>query len=153
MKKTIGGEKMMIDKKTMQALRGHIGKKIKIEQVWFGRPQTDEGVLKKVIDFESILISVRTVNIKIPFIGHSSAIRRIISETGEILYDNLSLPPDYARKSLGGLEDEEIDEVIARSFGDQIALKRRQKREAEKARRRTGEIDPIFLFSDDFLPK
>mgnify|MGYP000132520445 FL=1 len=149
---------MVIDKKTMQALRGHIGKKIKIEQVCFGRSQTDEGVLKKVIDFESIVICVTTgsepVNFEFLFIGHTSAIRRIInSETGEILYDNPSIPSDYARKTVGGLEDEEVDEVIAMSFGSQAALERQKKREAERAKKEIGKIDPIFLFSDDFLPK
>ena len=47
----------MIDKKVMQSLREHISKKIRVEEIWFGRLQISEGVLKKVIDFRSIFIS------------------------------------------------------------------------------------------------
>lgn len=113
----------MIDKKVMETLRENVGKRVRVEHVWYGTPQTDEKVLKEVTDFVNIEIE----GSGIPFVGYGSAIRKIIGENEEILYENPIIPLDYDLR-----RDEEIEKVVAQSFGDEIATERRQKREAEK---------------------
>ena len=91
-------------------LKRYIGKKIKVEQVWCGRLQISEGVLKKVIDFRSIFISTEAMNMEIPFAGYCSGIKRImIVSENEVIYDNPSIPSDYkAEKEFRGFEQDSI---------------------------------------------
>ena len=129
-----------IDKKIMEVLKKHIGKKIEVEEILLGHCFKTKGVLKKVVDFEFIVIltiGIKPVNHKCFFIDYTSAIRRINSETGEILYNPL-IPSDYARN--GGLTTKEVNKIMSLSFGSQVA----------------EEIDPFSILpdsSEDFLPK
>lgn len=113
----------MISKKVMEELKKNIGKKVVVKHVWYGRAQIEEGILKKVTDF----VNVELEGSVIPFVGYGSAIRKIIGENGKVLYDNPLIPLDYDLR-----EDEKIDKMVALSFGDEIALEERQKREVEK---------------------
>lgn len=114
----------MIDKKVMETLKENIGKRIRVEHVWYSTLQIDEEVLQEVTDFVNIEIEGSG---GIPFVGYGSAIRKIIGENEEILYENPIIPLRYDLWT-----DEEIEKVVAQSFGDEIATERRQRREAKK---------------------
>ena len=103
----------MIDKEVMKTLEKNIGRKVGVEYVRDGTPQTDKGILKRLMDFVNIVIedSARSI-ISIPFVGYGIAIRKIIGENGEILYENQIISPDYNL-----WRTEKIEEVVAESFG------------------------------------
>ena len=114
----------MIDKKVMEILRGHIGKRVSVMHVWYGRLQRDKSVLRAVNDF----VNIELESTGIPFVGYGSAICSIIEEeNGEVLYENLLIPNDYDLR-----RDEEIDAMVEATFGPDIALEQRQKRWAGK---------------------
>ena len=109
----------MIGKKVMEVLRRHIGKKVTVEYVWYGQIKVKKGVLKKVTDF----VNIETEGIGIPFIGYNCAIRRIIGESGETLYENPLIFSNYNLQ-----EEEEIEGMIAATFGLDVALEFRRRR-------------------------
>lgn len=100
-------------------LKKNVGRKVKVEYIWYGVPFKKEGILKRVEDYVNIGIE----GAGIPFIGYGSAIRKIVDENGNILYENPLIPSDYDLRDF-----EEIDKVRAECFGKEIAEKFRKER-------------------------
>jgi len=109
----------MIDKKVMEELRKNIGKRVRVEHVWYGVSQEEDSILRRVNDYTNIEIE----GAGIPFVGYGSAIRRILGEKGEVLYENPSIPHNYDLR-----RDEDIDQLRALSFGQGVADEFRQQR-------------------------
>ncbi len=76
----------MINKKTIKILKENIGKKIKVEVVWFGVLQIITDATLKEVEPEFIIIVESKKKKKIPFKDYDIAIKRITSD--KILYDN-----------------------------------------------------------------
>ncbi|RLB08904.1 MAG: hypothetical protein DRG59_03810, partial [Deltaproteobacteria bacterium] len=107
----------------LKALRNNIGKGVKIEYVWYGIPQEEESTLRNVEDYVNIEIE----GAGIPFIGYGSAIRRILGENDEVLYENPLIPHNYDLR-----RDEDIDQLRVLSFGHEIVNKFKKQRIKEK---------------------
>ena len=107
----------------LKALRNNIGKRVKIEHVWYGVPQEEESTLRNVKDYVNIEIE----GAGIPFIGYGSAIRRILGENDEVLYENPLIPHNYDLR-----RDEDMDQLRTLSFGHDIADKLKQQRIKER---------------------
>ena len=114
----------MIGKEVMETLREHIGKEVRVCYVYFGRIETVRETLKGVTDF----INIKVESLLIPFIGRGVAIREIVGgENRRFLYENLLVFPNYALR-----KEEEVDRMIALSFGEEVAAEFRQRREVEE---------------------
>ncbi len=109
--------------KYFEALRNNIGKRVRVEYVWYGVPQEEESTLRNVGDYVNIEIE----GAGIPFIGYSSAIRRILGENGKVLYENPLIPHNYDLR-----RDEDIDQLRVLSFGHEIANKFKEQRIKER---------------------
>jgi len=112
-----------IGKEVMEGLKTHIGKPITVQYVWYGVLSTNSETLKRVSDFTHIEIEGSSI----PFIGSGSAIRMIVGQDGQVLYDNPLIPDDYDRRS-----DDSIDEMVRLTFGDEIATAGEKEREEHK---------------------
>lgn len=111
-------------RKSFSRLKKNIGKRVKVEYVWYGTPLKEEGTLKRVEDY--VIIQVNGV--LIPFIGYGSAIQRIMNENGNVIYENPMIPYNYNLRDF-----EEIEELKAKCFGEEIVEKfRKEKLKAEK---------------------
>jgi len=78
----------MIDKKVEVLLKRHIGKKIKVEMVWFGESRTVEGILKEVEPGSGFITIVGSEKNRIPFKDHDDIAIKRIKSSDKILYDN-----------------------------------------------------------------
>ncbi len=77
-----------------EKLRGYVGQKIRVDYVAYGFCYFREGILKKVKDYVNIEIE----DSGIPFEGYGSAIKRVVDEKGNVLYENLDILYDYGVK-------------------------------------------------------
>ncbi len=104
-------------------LSNNVGKKIRVDYVHYGSPESEESTLKNVRDYVNIEIESSAI----PFIGYGSAIQRIISKDGEVLYENPLVPRNYDLR-----KDKEIDKLRELSFGQNVADRFRQQRIKER---------------------
>jgi hypothetical protein len=109
----------MIGKEAMERLKERIGKRVTVVYVCYGVQFDVQGVLKAVNDFENIEITGAVI----PFVGYGCAIRKVIGKDGELYYNPL-IPSVYDVRDF-----ETIEEIVARSFGEEIAKEFRKKRE------------------------
>lgn len=102
----------MIAKETIEKLCVNIGKGISIDYVQYGNNETVMAILKGVDE-----IGISTKRTFYPFVGYGCAIRMIMREDGEMLYDNsalISLHYDARSK-------EDIERYIRETFGEEAA--------------------------------
>ncbi len=121
-------DKEKIAKKMFDKLREHIGEEVTYTGWWYGKELEDTKVLEEVEDFSSASFS----NMYIPFIGFGSAISKITSKDGKVLYSNPYIETSYDRRS-----DDAINESKRLMFGDrivdlEIAEAEKRKKEAEE---------------------
>ena len=104
----------------MDTLKEHIGKAVTVEYVSYGIPRLLTAKLRSVTDFRHIEIE----GMGIPFVGNGSAIRSITS-SGKAVYENQVIQKNYDVRGYA-----EIEEYVRRSFGSQMAQRRRDERVA-----------------------
>jgi len=102
-----------------QKLRGAVGQKVRVDYVWYGISHSDERTLKNVEDY----VNIEVEGSGIPFVGYGSAIQRVTDEKGNVLYENPNISDSYDVRNPIERED-----LVARTFGQDIADKMRDER-------------------------
>ena len=84
-------------KKYFEVLRKNIGQKVRVEYVEYGSLDEERGTLIDVKDYSWLEIKGKsnTSGTSFPFVGYGCAIRKVLSEYGIILYENLFIPSSY----------------------------------------------------------
>lgn len=113
-------EPQPIGEEVMKGLKAHIGQTVTVQHVWYGILRTETSKLRNVTNFTNIEIE----GSGIPFVGNGSAIRIIVGQGGEILYDNPLIPDDYDRR-----RPDEIDEMVRLTFGEEVVQEKIRARE------------------------
>jgi len=114
----------------MQELKDHVGKKVLVHLTEYGKGRFEKGILKEVEPFRRVGIT----GMSVPFVGYGTAIRKIWCGD-RLLYQNEQVAPGYDAR-----RPEEIEEIMAKSFGTEIAEKfKRERVEAERLQRKETE--------------
>jgi hypothetical protein len=120
----------------MNRLADFIGKQVEIEYVNYGSLRRDAGELREVLPFSNALVGCQGV----PFIGYGSAVRRLaLVDSGEVIYLNPFISSDYDIRN----DEEARYQVVAQSFGEEIANKQRDARikQAAEQEQRFADLD------------
>ena len=104
-------DKEAVAKEMFNKLRKHIGKEVSYTAWWYGNKEEGTDILREVNDFCNVSIGAYSI----PFVGYGSAISKIISKDGEILYSNPYIEYGYDRR-----DDREIFSAKRVIFGDKI---------------------------------
>lgn len=118
-----GKDKENKAKEMFDKLREHLGEDVSFTGWWYGVKQEETGELKDVEDFFNVSIG----SYGIPFVGYGSAISKIVSKDGEVLYSNPNIEKNYDRR-----DEHKIDASRRLIFGDEIVDKEIAEREKAK---------------------
>ena len=88
----------MIGNEIMEGLERAVGQNVTIQYAWSGEQKQDQGILRTVrpyheIGFEQDSGRKVPLEIYISFVGSNRAVKEIIGEDGEILYENPLIQP------------------------------------------------------------
>ncbi len=118
----------------MERLSQFIGQTVEIESVNYGSIRRETGELREVDAYGSVVVG----GIGIPFVGYGSAVRRI-AVGDDVIYLNPFVGVDYDIRN----DEAARYEIVARSFGTEIADQQKREREAAEAEQsaRFAELD------------